>query len=119
MVVAYIVIHFDVGIISANSQNIGRELSINKKEIGLIASSQYFGKIVGSIGCVMFFAKLKARPLLIIASVINAISVSIFSFVDNYPAILVSRAFAGLCMVRYLDQQIYIGCVHYLHSGVD
>ncbi len=99
IMVNYMINHLDGGILSANMHT---ELptylgdGVTTSELSLLASSLYFGNMLGCLLLPVVFAFCSAKWVNIIGSIGNGITVSIITFTSNYWVILVSRVLVGV-----------------------
>jgi predicted MFS family arabinose efflux permease len=70
--------------------------------VGLISSSIYIGNILGCLLFPLLLSKLNAKTVIVWASLLNALSVGIFSLTDLYWALIASRVLAGLSQVVFV-----------------
>jgi predicted MFS family arabinose efflux permease len=70
--------------------------------VGLISSSIYIGNVLGCLIFPLLLSKSTAKPVVVWASLLNALSVSVFSLTDLYWALIASRVLAGLSQVVFV-----------------
>jgi predicted MFS family arabinose efflux permease len=70
--------------------------------MGLLETGMYIGIVIGSVLCPFLFAKLSPKPLIIIACILNACSVSVFSLTTSFWLIFASRILVGLFLSVFI-----------------
>ena len=70
--------------------------------MGLLATGLYIGNVIGSFLCPFLFSKMRAKHILVIAAVGNALTVAVFTFVKDYWVIFASRCFVGFFQVMFI-----------------
>ena len=70
--------------------------------MGLISSSIYIGNVLGCLIFPLLLSKSTAKPVVVWASLLNALSVGVFSLTDLYWALIASRVLAGLSQVVFV-----------------
>lgn len=95
IMLCYLLCHIDSGIMAVSNQSIQDDLNIAEAEVGLIATGLYIGNVVGSLISPFLFAKFHAKYILVLASIGNAVSVSLFAYIHNYWVFFTSRILAG------------------------
>lgn len=70
--------------------------------MGLISSSIYVGNVLGCLIFPLLLSKLNAKTVIVWASLLNALSVGVFSLTDLYWVLIASRVLAGLSQVVFV-----------------
>lgn len=96
IVFCYLFCHIDLGILAVSNENIIKSLKIEESAMGLLATGLYIGNVVGSLICPFLFAKMRAKHLIVGAAIINAASVAVFTFTQDYWIVFGSRIIVGL-----------------------
>ncbi len=74
----FLACHIDLGIFAVSTDVMRRYLNISASEMGLLASSIYFGNVAGSLITPFLFGKLKAKHIIVVSAIGNGILVSAF-----------------------------------------
>lgn len=102
IIFCYLVCHIDLGILAVSNESIIKSLNINESGMGLLATGLYIGNVAGSLLCPFLFARIKAKTILVTAALLNAVTVAVFTFVDNYWIIFGSRIAVGFFQVMFV-----------------
>lgn len=102
IIFCYLVCHIDLGILAVSNDSIIKSLKINESGMGLLATGLYIGNVTGSLLCPFLFAKLNAKHILVVAAILNALTVAVFTFIDDYWIIFGSRIAVGFFQVMFV-----------------
>ena len=70
--------------------------------MGLLETGMYIGIVIGSVLCPYLFSKFGPKNIIIGATLLNAVSVSLFSFVENFIILFVSRVSVGIFLSVFI-----------------
>lgn len=98
----YLACHIDLGILAVSTDAIRLNLNITSSQMGLLASALYLGNVLGSLLGPFIFGKIKAKNIIVISSIMNALMVAVFNFVTNYWILFSSRVLVGLFQVMFV-----------------
>jgi predicted MFS family arabinose efflux permease len=98
----YFACHIDGGVISSSNESIKKELGFSDTQIGLTATGLYIGDLLGCLLCPFLFSRFKTKYVIIIASVLNGAFVMVFTLVNDFTAIFISRIFTGMAHVIFV-----------------
>ena len=101
MLLCFLFTHMDVGITAGSSTDIAKHFNITETQVGLIASSLSIGNVIGTFIAPSVFGKLRAKHIVLLAVVLNSVSIAGVAFTDNFDLMVISRGLAGLFKVAF------------------
>jgi MFS family permease len=102
IVFTYLACHIDLGIFAVSNESIIKTLDIDESGMGLLATALYIGNVSGSLLCPFLFAHLKAKHVLVSAAILNAATVAVFTFIQDYWIVFGSRVAVGFFQVMFV-----------------
>ena len=93
---------FDGGIIPAAPDEMKKEMGgVNDTWFGVFGSSDYLGRLIGSVIFVLIINKINRQFVLVLTLFFKAVTLSICYLTQNFWAILVGRSISGFSQVFY------------------
>ena len=99
ILLCYMLMHIDDGVLSVASESILKDLHISESQLGLVEASMYVGIIIGSLVCPFIFAKGSPKFIIICTVICNAIAVSTWSLSGNFWILSIARVLNGIFLV--------------------
>jgi predicted MFS family arabinose efflux permease len=98
----YLSCNIDVGIFAISPNQISYNLGIDISMVGLLSSAIYMGNVAGTLIGPFLFAKMRAKHVIIAASIVNALFVSSFLVTSNFWILFSTRFITGLAKVMFV-----------------
>ena len=98
----YLACHIDIGVIAISPNQISHNLGIDTSQVGLISSAIYMGNVAGTLIGPFLYAKLRAKHVIVVASIVNAIFVSAFLLTSNFWILFGTRIVTGIAQVMFV-----------------
>jgi MFS family permease len=106
ILLGYMMLHIDDGVLSVSSEGIIHDLDMSESKLGLVEAAMYIGILVGSIACPFLFAYVSAKWLLITAVFFNAIAVGSWVLTTNFVILALCRTLNGVFLVSIIDNLV-------------
>lgn len=74
--------------------------NVSESDVGLLATAAYIGNVIGTVIAPFLFAKLKAKHIIVVAAILNGLSVGAFSILENFWIIFATRILGGFFKVK-------------------
>jgi len=101
ILLCYLLMHFDDGVLSVASERIIRDLQISESQLGIVEAAIYVGIIAGSLVAPFLFAKLSSKAILMVGVLGNAAAVGSWALTNNYLLLACARILNGIFQVSF------------------
>ena len=99
ILLCYLLMHIDDGILSVASEYILHDLQITESQLGLVEAAMYVGILAGSLVAPFMFAKVSPKAIIIVSVICNAASVGSWALTGNYLILAGTRILNGVFLV--------------------
>lgn len=101
ILLCYLLMHIDDGVLSVASERILRDLQISESQLGMVEAAMYVGIIAGSLVAPFLFAKVSAKAIIMVAVLGNAASVGSWALTGSYLLLAGARILNGIFLVSF------------------
>jgi len=96
ILLCYLLMHIDDGVMSVASEYILHDLQITESQLGLVEAAMYVGILAGSLVAPFMFAKVRPKAIIIVSVICNAASVGSWALTGNYLILAGTRILNGV-----------------------